>query len=406
MGVPKKPILKLLRLFGSVSDARVQGRVEYPLREVLMAAFVAVLAGAGTFIDIWEFCNSKKEWLSDNFMIKHGIPSHDTFRRVLSIIDPSVLQSATVAFLIDNIRLLRRAFNIEEPELRQYCVDGKTARGTGRLKGTEREVKQLHTLHVYDRTDGICIFSKQVGDKTNEIPVAQDVLKLLNLQGSVVSFDSLHTQRDTVATVVKQKGAYMLALKGNQHALYEEAKSYFTLGRLMQLESSENNYIEVKSKAHNRIEIRKYYLTKNISWLVQAKDWAGFKSLIYYSSQTEDINTGKKTEEDYIYMSSLTDVVLCADVIRGHWSVENLLHYHLDVNFFEDETMIIDRVAFQNISLMNKMALSITKLIAPLLKKSVRLTKKHIGWNVDTITKSFCFLDEDILEEMLLNVKV
>ena len=103
-------------------------------------------------------------------------------------------------------------------------------------------------------------------------------------------------------------------------------------------------------------------------------------------------------------MSSLTDIAVCADVIRGHWSVETL-HYHLDVNFLEDDIEIIDRTAFQNLSLLNKMALSLAKLIAPLLKKSVRTTRKHIGWNVDTIIKSFRVLDEDIIAETIKNVK-
>jgi len=403
-GIPKKPIRKLIRFFQTVEDARLQGKVSYPLHEILMLAFLAVMSGAGTIVDIAMFGRDNADWLGKHFGIKHGVPSHDTFRRVLSIIDPAHLQTATVSFLLDNIKLIKRAFQIESG-IKQYCLDGKTARGTGRLKGSEREIKQLHTLHVYDRSDGICLVSKEVGDKTNEIPVAQAILKLLDLKGSVVSFDALNTQRDTVAAVVGQKGDYVAALKGNQPELYREVASFFTPSLLASIEKRQNDYLEIREKKHNRIEVRKYYLSKNVSWLVQLEDWPKLKALVYYSLHTEDINSGKTTDETYCYITSLTDIELCVDVIRGHWAVENQLHWHLDVNFLEDATEIIDRSAFQNFSLLNKMALSLLKLIAPLLKSSVRSTKKRVGWKKDILVDAFRVIDEDTLAEAALNVK-
>jgi predicted transposase YbfD/YdcC len=403
-GIPRKPIRKLIRFFQSVKDARLQGMVSYPLHEILMVAFLAVMAGAGTIVDIALFGSAHAQWLKENFGIKHGIPSHDTFRRVLSLIQPVHLQHATVSFLLENIKVIKKAFGIETGT-KQYCVDGKTARGTGRLKGSEREVKQMHTLHVYDRSDGICLVSKDVGDRTNEIPVAQEVLGLLDLNGSIVSFDALNTQRDTIAVIVAQKGDYVAALKGNQPDLYQEVISFFTPKLLGRIEDSKANFIEVKEKRHNRIETRRYYLSKNVSWLVQIEDWPKLRSLVYYSIHTEDVNTGKVTDERYCYISSLTDVELCADVIRGHWSIENQLHWHLDVNFLEDATVIVDRAAFQNFSLLNKMALSVLKLVAPIQKLSVRSTKKYVGWDIDTLIRAFRILDEDILADAVLDVK-
>jgi len=405
-GIPKKPIRKLIRFFRSVEDARLQGKVSYPLHEILMVAFLAVLAGAGTIVDIETFGQDKERWLKKHFGVKHGIPSHDTFRRVLSLINPQQLQAATVAFLMDNIKIIKKVFQIESG-VKQYCLDGKTARGTGRLKGSAREIGRIHTLHVYDRSDGICIVSNAVGEKTNEIPVAQEILKLLDLKGSVVSFDALNTQRATVATVVGQKGDYVAALKGNQPELHQEVLSYFTPSVLKRLKSGKTNYVEVQEKKHNRIETRRYYLSKNVSWLVQLQDWPGLKAIVYYSIHTEDINTGKTTDEKYCYISSITDAELCADVIRGHWSIENQLHWHLDVNFLEDATEIIDRAAFQNFSLLNKMSLSLLKIVAPLLQrnKSVRGARKRVGWNMDILINAFRVIDEDILAEAILNVK-
>ena len=402
--LPRKPIRKLIRFFKTIDDARIPGKVHYPLHEILMVAFLAVLAGAGTMVDMAMFAQTNEKWLEKNFDVRHGVPSHDTFRRVLSLMDPEQLQKATVSFLLDNIKCMKRAFGIEGG-MKHYCVDGKTARGTGRLAGSGREIRQMHTLHVYDRSDGICLVSKEVGNKTNEIPVARDILSLLDLKGSVVSFDALNTQRNTIGAVVGRKGDYVAALKGNQPELYNEVLSYFTPSVLARTEKSGDNYVEVREKAHGKIEVRKYYLSKNVSWLIQLGDWPGLKAMIYYSIHTEDLNTGKTTDEKYCYVSSLTDAALCADVIRGHWSIENQLHWHLDVNFLEDSTQIIDRNAFQNMSLLNKMALSLLKLVAPIQKVSVRSTRKLVGWNPDILLQAFRVIDEDILTNVMLDVK-
>ena len=402
-GIPKKPIKKFIKFLREIDDPRMSSKVEYPLYEIILVVFLAVMADSNTIAEIADFAQYKHRWLEKNFYIKHGIPSHDTFRRVLSLMDPALLQAATVTYLLDNIKMMKRTFNIPE-KTRQYCVDGKTARGTGRLAGTEREVRQLQTLHVYDRTNDICIYSKAIDSKSNEIPAAQEVLRMLDLKGAIVSFDSMNTQTETIAVIVAQKGDYIAALKGNQPTFFDEVRSYFTPARLKQIEKNKNCFFEVKEKSHNRIETRRYYLTKNVSWLLQSAEWAKLKSLICYTIHTEDINTGKITNETYCYISSLTDVETCADSIRGHWGVE-VLHWYLDCAMSEDDVEIIDRNAFQNISLLKKMALSLLKLIAPLIKKGVARTRKCIGLESDILLNMFRLLDEDSLVEAMLSAK-
>ena len=403
--IPKKPIKKLLRFFKEIADVRSPKKIIYPLSEIIMGAFVAVLSGATTFVGIAEFCSSKKDWLKKYFNVQK-VPSHDTFRRVFTLIEPGHLQKATVAFLVDNIRLIKRSFKIDDAGLRQLCVDGKTARGTGKLKGTDREVAQIQTLHVFDRKDAICIISEKINEKTNEIPVAQNILESLCLKDTVVTFDALNTQRDTINVVASRKGDYVAALKKNQGGFYEELESYFTPSRLAQIKNGNTNYYETKEKAHNCIETRRYYLSKNVSWLLQSKDWGKLKGIIFYLKHSVDINTGEITETIRYYISSLTDVILCAQAIRGHWAVENQLHWNLDVNYLEDDIEVIDRNAFQNRSLLTKMALSLTKLIAALKKKSISITKYLLGWNDTEIINAFRFLDEDIISESLANVKL
>jgi predicted transposase YbfD/YdcC len=403
--IPKKPVRKMLWLFRQVKDPRSQKKILYPMPEIIMAAFVAILAGADMFTDIYDFCDANRKWLAKNFMINSGIPSHDTFRRALSIIDPAQLQKATVAFLMESVKMIKKACKIMQAPVKQLCVDGKAACGTGRLKGLANEVKPLQTLHVYDRSDGICIVSEAISDKTNEIPVAQRILGTLDLRNSIVTFDAMNTQRKTIGVVAERKGDYIGALKENQPDLLRETESFFTAARLARIESNGKGFFETKEKLHNKIESRKFYLSTNVAWLVQLPDWAKLKSLVCYKLRTEGINSGKVTEETRFYISSVTDVELCAEGIRGQWAVETL-HWHLDMNYFEDDDGTVDKVAFQNKSLLRKMSLTLTKLIAPIKKKSVRSTRKIIGWNVDIIIQSFCILDEDSLVEALANVKV
>jgi predicted transposase YbfD/YdcC len=284
------------------------------------------------------------------------------------------------------------------------CVDGKTARGTGRLKDTAREIPQLQTLHVYDNTNGICLVSKAINEKSNEIPTAQEVLKTMDLKNVIVTFDAMNTQRDTITVITEQKGLYLGALKANHQDFYRDVESYFTSARLSRIKQSKNNYLTYSEKAHNRIETRAYYFTKNVDLLLQTKEWSNIKSLIRYEKKSEHLVTSNKTSEVYYYISSLTNVEDCADAIRGHWGVENLLHWHLDTNFREDHCSIADRKAFQNFSLMNKLALSLLKLAAPILNISVRQTKNTAGWDTEHVLRVLCALDDDTIEKAMTGV--
>lgn len=404
--IPKKPVKRLLNLFKTVEDTRLERNTYYPLHEILMIAFFAILSGAKTWIDIEEYGIIKEKWLRHFMALEYGTPSHDTFRRVFALIDPEHLQKATTTFLIDNMRIIKRAFKIKSDGLRQYCVDGKEAKGTGRNPGFDNDkIRNLQTLHIYDLSDGICLVSKAIDAKTNEIPAAQETLRAMQLKDVLVTFDALNTQRDTIAVIVTQKGDYIGALKGNQEGLFEEVGSYFTSKRLQQIRDKKETYYETKEKAHNCIETRQYYLTKNTGWFYDKDAWAKLRSFICYIKTTENIRTGKITTEKRYYISSLTDVETCADGIRGHWRVE-AYHWELDVIFSEDDNMTVDRNAFQNFSLMNKLALSLTKLASKILKKSVRTTRNITGWDIDTTVKIFCAFDEDILTQALMSVNV
>ena len=377
---PPKPMIKrFIRLFEQVTDARLDAMIEYPLVEILLITFLAVLANASTWVEIATFGTQKKRWLKKLLPLKNGIPSHDTFRRVFSLIDSETLQQATVSYLVENITAIRRCLGLKTG-YRQICVDGKEEKGTGRKYGTSETVRNLQTLHVYDATNSICLYSKPIDTKTNEIPVAQKLLTCMELLGAIVTFDAMHTQKETIRMIAERKGDYVGGLKGNQGGFLEAVSSVFTEKTKERIKIKGDHYYETIEKAHNQVEKRTFYLKEA---KIGTDEWEKLKSYILFEKYTYDVVGKKETTERRYYITSLKDVELAADAIRGHWGVESM-HWHLDYSFCEDENTTMDKTAFQNYSLINKMVLSLCKLMQPLLKGySVRMIRKAFSWNFE-----------------------
>lgn len=378
---PKAVLRRFVRLFRSVEDSRKDSMTDYPLEEILLITFLAVLANASTWTEISMFGQSKKRWLKKFITLKNGVPSHDTFRRVFSLIDSRTLQTATVEFLMENMHALRRCLGLSMDGYRLICVDGKEERGTGRKYGTDEVVRNLQTLHVYDATNSICLYSSPIDSKTNEIPVAQDALKGLDLKGCIVTFDALHTQKDTAAVIAAQKGDYVGGLKGNQAGLWAAVSSMFTELKKEQIKKKGGSYCESSEKAHNQVEVRRFY---RIDAKCGRDEWAKLRSFICYEKYTYNLVTGAENTEIRYYISSLSDIELAAQAIRGHWNVENNLHWHLDYSFSEDDQTTMDKQAFQNLSLINKLVLSLCKLAQPVMTGSIRTIRLRFSWDLET----------------------
>ncbi len=393
---PKIVVQKFLRVFQDMDDQRLSGMISYPLEEILLIGFLAILGNASTWAEMARFGRSKEKWLKKFLKLKNGVPSHDTFQRVFSLVDPQQLHQTCVSIMIENLTKIKKALNIKEEGLRQICVDGKEQRSTGRNYHTSDEVRNLQTLHVYDATHEVCLFSKPIDSKTNEIPVAQEVLQSMELKNTVVSFDALHTQRETIRIIAERKGDYVGGLKGNQGTLFEDVALLFTPEVLAELRENAEAFYEQSEKAHGRHERRRYYMLKVSNAYAKKKDFKKLRSVVCCETYQYHPKTEKKTTELRYYITSLQDVETCAQAIRGHWGVENKLHWHLDYSFCEDMNSTMDKNAFQNYSTLNKMALSICKLAKPIMDNpSIRTMRKIFGWSYeDTLTKVLLSFDE------------
>ena len=201
----------------------------------------------------------------------------------------------------------------------------------------------------------------------------------------------------------------MGGLKGNQQLFYEEVVLLFSEEELARISGKEKDkyFRTYTEKAHNRIEKRSYYMTTDINWFADLHKWAGLKAIICYIVETQDLVSDKKTKEYRYYISSMTDIELCADAIRSHWGIENQLHWHLDVTFSEDDNTTMDKNAFNNLSIMNKMVLSLLKLVQPMHKIGLKLIRRKFGWDlINQLTHLLSLLDEEQIGQALINSRL
>ena len=403
----KAMMYQFLRIYENIDDMRSQGMISYTLPEIILAAFLAVLGGADDWGEIAAFCQYNQRWLS-KFMrsFKHKTPSHDTFRRVFGMVDTEQLQAFTVAILVENISRIRKTLKLPE-EYRHLAVDGKEENGTGRtwLQKEGDKVRNLQTLHIHDVTNGVCIYSKGIDQKTNEIPVAQEALASMDLRKVIVSGDALHTQAKTVEIIINRKGDYVLGLKGNQSGLLEDVSACFSEEEKGKIRRKGKNYFQTKEKNHSQIETRSYYLMKAYPDEDREKKWKKLRSFICFEKEIQKAD-GTITKEMRYYITSLTDVELCADVIRGHWGVE-AFHWMLDYTFHEDDNTTMDRKAFDGLGQLKKMSLSLCTLVKPLVNNaSMKVIRKMFGWNYeDMLGKLLYCLTPETIEEAMKKTK-
>jgi predicted transposase YbfD/YdcC len=377
---------KILKLLAGVSDARVQGRITYPLGDLVLMLFLATLADSDSCLGTVDFWTHNAK-LYKRLFGRETIPSHDTFRRVLAIIRPEDLNRMLVGILAKSDTAIRKALKLPSPVKKIVSVDGKQLRGTGRKADTEEEVKDLQILNVYEQDSETCLYSEAIESKTNEIPHAQDILTRMNLTDTVVTFDAMHLQTKTVGIIVDGKGDYVGGLKGNQGKASEFARTLFTQENLEKLMIVDGCHHTTSEISHNQLEQRSFFLYP----LSQSEkkglfaDWKKAHALVCVSKHMVHNVTGKQTDEVRYYLTSLKDVADAAHCIRSHWKIENSLHWNLDTVFHEDDMTLSDRGAALNQSILNKACLALYAKMSNLIGGTQKISKKRLrkifGWD-------------------------
>jgi predicted transposase YbfD/YdcC len=340
----------VLQHFQHLSDPRVERTQHHSLVAIVTIAILAVLAGADGFVAIERYGQAKQSWLETFLDLPHGIPSHDTFGRVIGALDPQALEAGFLAWV---------SGVTESLGLELIHIDGKTARGSYDREG---HLKALHSVSAWSSEHGLVLAQQRVDSKSNEITAVPVLLKLLNLKGTVVTLDAMGTQTAIATQIKEAEGDYVLALKGNQGTLSRAVETWFEQAEASGWDGIDYDYHETLESGHHRIETRQVW-TVPVSQLPplprQAK-WTGLSTVVMVRSIRQLWN--KTTTEVRFYISSLaSNASRHTQVIRSHWSVENSLHWVLDVTFNEDASRIRQGHAAQNLGLIRRLSVSLLK---------------------------------------------
>ena len=380
MGRPVGQGLSWLGFFEEMPEPRQKAKVLYPLPELLLCCLVAVLCGAEGWVDVEEYGEAKLDFLRRFLPFAHGIPSHDTFSDVFNALDRERFKAAFIAWtaaLQENIREI-------------VAIDGKTLR-----RSFDRGDGQgpIHMISAWAAGQRLVLGQLAVGAKENEI-TAIPLLALLNLEGAIVTIDAIGCQKKIAATIRDRGADYLLALKDNQPTLHRDVADFFSEQRAAGFEdcaAGSWTTHETTDADHGRVELRRHWIVGDIAWLRESHpQWPDLTSIAMIEAVREE--PGKPaSRQTRFYIGSITpDAIEFARAARQHWSIENGLHWVLDVIFREDECRIRTRNGPASFATIRHMTLNLLHRAKTTKKRSIR------------VKRGLAALDETFLQDILM----
>ncbi len=364
--------LSIVRHFRRLKDPRrAHGRLHL-LQDLLVIALCAVIAGAQDWQEIETFGRKRRDWLKRFLKLPHGIPSHDTFERVFDRLSPQAFQACFRAW----VQAIQQALDIEH-----VAIDGKTLRGSGTAR-----LGPLHLVSAWATAQRLSLGQVAVDAKSNEITAIPELLALLDLQGALVTIDAMGCQKAIARKVIDQGGDYVLTVKDNQEHLLQDIQEALAQACEKDFAGLEHDTYETRERGHGREEYRSYVVLHHTAGLRGADDWAGLTTIgLCYSERT--VRGVCSEEVRYFIGSRRARAKVYGKALRGHWGIENNLHWHLDVTFDEDRNRVTKRNAAENLAMLRRLTLSLVQAHPAKLS----IAKKRFA----------AALDPDFLEEIL-----
>ena len=373
------PTLTLVQLFADLQDPRVVQRCDHELCDVLIIALCCLLCGGETFNDMEEFGRAKHDWFKTYLTLRPGIPRHDTFNRVFAALKPEAFLDC----------FLRQTVAGEI-----VAVDGKALRRAGTKGQSPR-----HIVSAWASANRLVLGQLKVADKSNEITAVPPLLRALELAGGLVTVDALGCQKQIAKEIIEADADYVLALKANQETAFDEVQRFLddavaqaaappppgSRERRPQLE-----FVETVEKDHGRLEIRRYWLSAELDWFADRPKWEGLRTVGLVESVRQEGQAAPTTERRY-YLNSLgPGVARFAGAVRGHWGVENQVHWVLDVQMNEDQSRARAGHAPENLATLRRLALNLLRRDQT-KARGLKGKRLSAGWNQDYLLQLLKF---------------
>ena len=360
--------------FDELEDPRSAINQKHPLVSVVVIAMMAVLAGAGGPTAIAKWAKLKAEFLLKFLDLPHGVPRKDVFRRVLCLLKPDTFQRCFVSWLQSLRDQAAEASGVDQPI---FAIDGKSSR---RSHDHKKGLGALHSVTVWASEFGLSLGQVACAEKSNEITAIPELLRLVDIKGTIITIDAMGTQKAIAAQIVDGKADYVLALKGNQETLHQQVIDYVD-------EQMKNDFADAQARrhitkevGHGREEIRSYIQMPVPDDLRGLELWKGLKSI--GMATLVCVRDGKETADTRYYISSLPmGVKLFAHAVRSHWGIENSCHWSLDMTYREDESRIREAHLRENFAWLNRFTLSLLKQHPG--KESIVMKRRSCGWSDD-----------------------
>jgi predicted transposase YbfD/YdcC len=371
---------EIIGYFDDLEDPRDPVNRKHPLVSVVVIAMMAVLSGAGGPTAIARWAALKADFLTGVLPLPNGIPRKDVFRRVLGLLQPAAFQACFVTWLQALRARAAEATEVDRPVL---AVDGKTAR---RSHDRGKGLGALHCVSVWASDFGLSLGQVACEEKSNEITAIPELLRLVDIKGTIITIDAMGTQKAIAEQVIEGGADYVLALKGNQETLHQAVIDYVN-------QHLDNDFADVAArrheetnKGHGREEHRSYIQMPVPEGLRGAEGWKGLRSIGMATLVCQ--RDGQDTGETRYYISSLpVGVRRFARAIRSHWSIENGCHWSLDMTFREDESRIREPQTRENFAWLNRFSLSLLKQHPG--KDSIAMKRRACGWSDEFLLQVF-----------------
>ncbi|MCX5661468.1 MAG: ISAs1 family transposase [Planctomycetota bacterium] len=366
-----------LRLFADLPDPRA-ANVRHRLADVLVIALCAVICDADGWDDFEDFAKAKAHWLSTFLDLSHGVPSADTFRRVLSRLDPDAFEKAFAAWMA-------RVVELSEGKL--VSIDGKSVRRS--FERSWDKSGMAHMVGAFVHHNGLAFAQVKTQGKGQELAGIAQLLGLLDLKGATVTIDAIATHKPVAQQILDRGGQYILCVKENQPTLRRDIQVELDDMIRHDFHGLPFGHHRETDAGHGRIETREAWATDRLDWLGQAGDWPGLRSVAVVES-TRDCGVGGVGVERRYYITSLpADAGVIAAAVRGHWAIENGLHHVLDVSFHEDDSRVRTGHGPENLARLRRLALNLLRTHGDKhsKRKSIRGRRKVAAWDHDFLLK-------------------